>query len=110
MSLKCSGFFSIPMILLLVLIYFFRMELYMAGVQAATLISPNPALDKKLGDYYKDLSTKSTGLSQQYYDAARKDEMVVKERVKEDRTQEDRTQEEKPKEENSTSKQQNNSR
>lgn len=77
MSSKCSGFFSIPMILLLVLIYFFRMELYMSGVRAATLISPNPAWDTKLGDYYKEMSEKSAALSQQFYDTAAKDKTAV---------------------------------
>lgn len=101
MSSKCSGFFSIPMILLLILIYFFRVELYMFGVQAATLISPNPALDKKLGDYYKEVSEKSSVLSQQHYDAARKDQAVVKEHVKEDNDNMN-MKESKPKEESNT--------
>jgi hypothetical protein len=65
------------MILLLVLIYFFRVELYMSGVRAATLISPNPAWDTKLGDYYKELSEKSAVLSQQFYDTAAKDKAAV---------------------------------
>lgn len=82
MSSKCSGFFSVPMILLVVLIYFFRVELYMAGMHAATLISPNPEWDKKLGDYYKDLSAKSAALSKQYYETADKEQVIIKEQSK----------------------------
>lgn len=74
MSSKCTGFFSMPMILLLVLIYFFRVELYMAGVRAATLISPNPTLDKKLADYYKETAEKSSVMSQKFYESASKEE------------------------------------
>jgi hypothetical protein len=88
MSSKCSGFFSIPMILLLVLIYFFRVELYYAGVHAATLISPNPEWDKKLGEYYNEASIKNAALSKQYYESASKHQKdaVVKEQTKEEHT------------------------
>lgn len=55
----------------------------MAGFRAATLISPNPAWDQKLGDYYKDASEKNAVLSKDYYDRAKKDQAVVKETAKE---------------------------
>lgn len=97
MSSKSTGFFSMPMILLLVLVYFFRVELYMSGVRAATLISPNPTLDKKLGDYYKELSEKSAVLSQKFYDSVKKDEAAVKDQQAKDEPSADENKEQKAK-------------
>ncbi len=63
---------TIPLILLIVLVYVFRLELFMSGNRFYTLAVPNPALERTLGDYYQDTAKRSTLLADSFYQSALK--------------------------------------
>lgn len=63
---------TIPLILLILLVYVFRLELYMAGTRFYILVAENPKYERILGDYYQDASQKSKYLADNFYDSSLK--------------------------------------
>jgi len=63
---------TIPLILLIILVYVFRLELYMAGTRFYTLVAENPKFERILGDYYEDAAQKNGYLASNIYDASLK--------------------------------------